>query len=161
MRRPSRTSRLQTVFEKTGRRGCKQGKKECTPTHGQTTRGHLRQRRHDCAHTSVKWTQRTQCAVCALWCVCVVHVSRARCATHCVAALRVAHCAWHTPPWDKSQGGHVRACAVCVGNASVCTVVLRAPSVCAVHVASFSRVGLKARLSPLAEAGRMPHAPQP
>ena len=55
-----------------------------------------RRRRHDCAHTSVEWTQWTLCVVCALWCVCVVHVSRACCATLCVAALRVAHCAWHS-----------------------------------------------------------------
>ena len=38
----------------------------------------LRQRRHDCAHTLVRWTQWTQCAVCAQFSVCVVYVPRAR-----------------------------------------------------------------------------------
>ena len=51
--------------------------------------------------------------------------------------------------------GATSACPVSAGNARVCTVVLRALSVCAVvHVASFSRVGFRR----FAEAGRMPHA---
>ena len=49
----------------------------------------------------------------------------------------------------------MRACALSASNARVCTVVLRAVSVCAVvHVVPFPRVGKIARLSPSAEDGR-------
>ena len=69
-------------------------------------------------------------------------VACARCATLRVAALRVAHCAKHIPPWVKSQGGYVRACATCPCDARGCTVVLRALSVCTVvHMVLFRAWG--------------------
>ena len=85
-------------------------------------------------------------------------VACARCAALRVAALRVAHCAWHIPPWVKSQGGYVRACATYPCDSRVCTAVLRALSVCTVvYAVPFPRVEVKACPSPLAEASRKLH----
>ena len=54
----------------------------------------------------------------------------------------------------------MRACAECVGNARVRTVVLRALSVCVCCgvCGSFSACGVQARLSPLAEASSLRHS---
>ena len=50
------------------------------------------------------------------------------------------------------------ACAVCLDNARVRTVLLRALSVCVLWCMwSFYARGDQPRLSPLAEAGRKPH----
>ena len=120
---PAKATWYETFFEnlsfadreQVGRRGGRQGKMEPQHTIKKATRGHLRRRRrHDCAHTSVEWTQWTQCAVCALWCVCVVHVSRARAVLR--SALRLfasrtalgIHSLSHIPPWVVSHGGSKR-----------------------------------------------------
>ena len=104
-------------------------------------------------------TWRGECSVArALLCLCARRacVACARCATLRVAALRVAHCAWHIPPSVKSQGGYVGACAVCPCDARVCTAAL---SVCVLWYTCrpFSARGVKARPSPLAEASRKLH----
>ena len=105
-RSPSRTSRTETEFERRGEEGAR-WKAQHTDT-VKKTRGHLRQKGHDCAHNLVLCSQCTQSARGALWRVhCgVVHsrvvcvrracVACARCAALRVAALRVAHCAWHS-----------------------------------------------------------------
>ena len=69
----------------------------------------LRQRRHDCAHESEVDTVRRACVACA------------RCATLCVAALRVAHCAWHSFIHSfKCRTQHVRRVHAQCGTSS-CT----------------------------------------
>ena len=108
-------------------------------------------------YIEVKW----QCCVC----VSVVYerVFALHCAVHCCA--RHAFISFHfisfhfihTPPWVKSQGSYVRACATCLCHARVCTGVLRAQCVYCGVCGPFSARGVKARPSPLPEASRKLH----